>query len=70
MKLSERWITDRETSIVAGLCKECDRTYGHDDDCRVGELVRLEAENEELKEYAIEQVGIEHVPEKWGGELK
>ena len=27
-------------------------------------------EYENMKDYIIEQVGIEHVPKKWGGELE
>ena len=49
MKLSDAWITQSGEHVVVGLCKECHRTYGHDDDCRAGALVQLEAENEELE---------------------
>jgi len=31
-------------------------------------VAELEAENERLREYIIEEVGIEHVPEEFGGE--
>lgn len=32
-------------------------------------LEQSEAENKQLKEYILEEVGAEHVPSKWGGEL-
>ena len=50
----DAWITGKKDTVV-GLCGECHRTYGHDDDCRVGEIVRLKSLNAELLE-ALEQI--------------
>ncbi len=74
MKLSEQWITQRGEAIVVGLCKECHRTYGHDDDCRVGALVQLEADNERLlrviDEVCLKLSGVAIDPLKEGNDAK
>ena len=61
MELSERtknvlkkWVTQPGNTdiIVIGLCRECHRTYGHDDDCRTGTIIQLQSSLAEARKAA------------------